>query len=959
MLQVINSYFQKIVDIIRSYNGDILKFAGDALIVEWKTTKRTSKEHTPAPLLATICAAKLVDSCSDFAVRIPTLGANTVNSDPATSKTALLNIHCAIGFGKVVGTHVGNQKRMEYVICGDALRQVAKAMTVAKQGEAVASPETIAALQDTLILSAAPSESQPQVIATKSKLHFRLVNSAAFTKAKIAPTNSRLSEQCQSWNMSMLRRLYDCMSPYVHPAVLADSSGPSTRNTNFSTLNASMQNNNRRLSDSSFATHNSNTNAAEDARLRDVLTVFLQPILPDELDLLGSQPVTEVALELLQQIMMIVQSEVEHFQGQLRQFIVDDKGLVVILNFGLQGSTFPNTVEERAIPCISNVKTLLKTELNLGCKMGATYGKAYCGVVGGVTRHEYAILGPSVNLAARLMCSKGNPGILVDQALKMKAGPNHPFKSLPSVVAKGYDKPVRIYEPASSFNKSWVDIKEDELVGRTAEAYRLLCMAKEILNGRKNSPLLQPASKMVFICGPYGVGKSSILSQSARQIEHLCRKRSSSHHLTRHIFSDYDSFKPFSIVRPLFLDILRKGLTVDSVSNGSTSLEVEIREQEKAQLHLLFLKTCLQAAVPMQYIEMFAGLIFTDRLSDGIGKWSEKTQKMAEWNRVARLIVDVYLQMTESYDLVVLALDDLSGMDEFSWKIVRRLYTKTNKFLIVGAARNEFGLNIQRNDWDDLKGDNAPSPGNNFSYMRLGPMSEDDIGSLTYTRLGLGRMCEDVVGPLACKRLSNPLLELELGVTRTVYSLSQGNPSLACQILDQMYGSTAGKDLDDSSAQSLGSSAKNVDVEGVKDVLLNRLDALSAGIRLSLNCGAMLGLSFSLADAISVLEKYNDITNIEDQAEHAELVRQSLFEAEKSGFLSSSQILAGPGISFVLFKFPHPLLREVISQQTLQEWKDRIQQMIDSVKCSEFVPLHDSWRGNDVAVAESKPIRSV
>jgi class 3 adenylate cyclase len=931
-VQVINSYFQKIVDIIRAYDGDILKFAGDALIVEWKTSTTssttTSNEHPSAPLLATICAAKLVDACSDFAVRIPKPVADTAGAVPANA--ALLNIHCAIGFGKVVGTHVGNQKRMEYVVCGDALRQIDQAMKVANKGEVVASPETIAALQDTLIFTASASRSQPQVIATKSQVHFRSVDSKAFAKTKIDANNSKLSQQCQGWNMSMLRLLYDRMSPYVHPAVLADSCGPTTAtNVSLSTLDASIQGNHRRMSHSSIGTSNSNTNAAEDARLRDVLTVFIQPILPDNLDLLGSQPITEVALELLQQIMMIVQSEVEHFQGQLRQFIVDDKGLVVILNFGLQGSTFPNMVEERAIPCITNVKTLLKTELELGCKMGATYGKAYCGVVGGHTRHEYAVLGPSVNLAARLMCSKGNPGILVDQALKMKAGPNHPFKSLPSVLAKGYDKPVRIYEPANSFHKAWVDIKEDSLVGRSAETFRLLCMAKTILKGKKKPSC--PSSQMVFICGPYGVGKSSVISQATRQIDHLCRKRSARHHVTRHIFSEYDSFKPFSIVRPLFIDILRKMQQTSwggsLVSNGSKSREEEI--QDEAQLYLLFLKTCLQAAVPMQYIEMFAGLIFTDKLSDCIGKWSDKTQKMAEWNRVARLLVNVYLQMTDSYDLVVLALDDLSGMDEFSWKIIRRLYTKTSKFLIVGASRSEFGLNIQRSDWDDLKGGDQPSLGSSFSYMLLGPVREDEIDSL------------------ACKRLSQP--SVDKAVSRTVYALSQGNPFLACQILDQMFGSSKG--LDDL--------AISIETEGVKDVLLNRLDALPAGVRLSLNCGAMLGLTFRLADAISVLEKYNGIATIEDQAEHAELARRSFVEAEQSGFLSSSQILGGTGVGFVLYTFSHPLLRDVISQQTLQEWKDRIQRLIDSVLCSDYVSHHDSWRGKDFSAAQNKPIRSV
>jgi class 3 adenylate cyclase len=41
----------------------------------------------------------------------------------------------------------------------------------------------------------------------------------------------------------------------------------------------------------------------------------------------------------------------------------------------------------------------LKSELKVDSRIGATFGKVYCGVVGGVRRHEFAVMGPAVNLA--------------------------------------------------------------------------------------------------------------------------------------------------------------------------------------------------------------------------------------------------------------------------------------------------------------------------------------------------------------------------------------------------------------------------------------------------------------------------------------------------------------------------------------------------------------------------------
>ena len=44
---------------------------------------------------------------------------------------------------------------------------------------------------------------------------------------------------------------------------------------------------------------------------------------------------------------------------------------------------------------------LAKLEATIGIATGTTF----CGIVGGYARHEYAVVGPTVNLAARLMVS--------------------------------------------------------------------------------------------------------------------------------------------------------------------------------------------------------------------------------------------------------------------------------------------------------------------------------------------------------------------------------------------------------------------------------------------------------------------------------------------------------------------------------------------------------------------------
>ena len=168
--------------------------------------------------------------------------------------------------------------------------------------------------------------------------------------------------------------------------------------------------------------------------------------------------------------------------------------------------------------------------------MGATIGKAYCGVVGGINRHEYAILGPSINLAARLMASTSNPGILVDEVVKLKAG-DRPFRSLPPIKAKGYDDLVKIFNPEENVRRAWKDVS-GEFVGRQEEIESLRRMADIKVDDTSTA-------KTIFVSGPNGIGKSFVLSQAARVIESAFQMNQEKCHISRFVFCEKDSFRPF------------------------------------------------------------------------------------------------------------------------------------------------------------------------------------------------------------------------------------------------------------------------------------------------------------------------------------------------------------------------------------------------------------------------------
>jgi len=277
--------------------------------------KETRKKRQLALLKAISCAAFLVAKCSDF----------SVHKDDEKQIASTLNLHCAIGFGKVVGVHVGDKERKEYLIIGDTVRQVSDAMTISKLGEVVASNEAVSMLQD-LVRFKSPvdtSKKEPQVVATKEKALFKVKKKSRKKLSKKKKTRiESLTKLYSKWDHERLELLRSRMAPYVHPVVVADElrTEDDPHRTEMCTSQAKQQN--------------------IKPELRDVFTVFIQPKV--NVDLNGKEASHNEVRELLNNIMLLVKSEASIQKGHLRQMIVDDKGLVVMVNFGLRGSTFPN-----------------------------------------------------------------------------------------------------------------------------------------------------------------------------------------------------------------------------------------------------------------------------------------------------------------------------------------------------------------------------------------------------------------------------------------------------------------------------------------------------------------------------------------------------------------------------------------------------------------------------------------
>ena len=100
----LNKYFHKMMCIIQQYGGDVLKFAGDALLICFDMDEASAR-------IAIECALVLVAQCDNY--------------KPAEDMPITLSLHVAVGGGEGVEMHIGGiGDRWEHCISGDFFLEV-------------------------------------------------------------------------------------------------------------------------------------------------------------------------------------------------------------------------------------------------------------------------------------------------------------------------------------------------------------------------------------------------------------------------------------------------------------------------------------------------------------------------------------------------------------------------------------------------------------------------------------------------------------------------------------------------------------------------------------------------------------------------------------------------------------------------------------------------------------------
>lgn len=711
-----------------------------------------------------------------------------------------------------------------------------------------------------------------------------------------------LRKHCRRLPLDSLSRLHSQVALYVHPVVRGEVWG--------STANAVSSDGKEDI----LQRHHT------EAELRTVYTIFVKAMVIPEL--CGDATTDDKLFSTLRNMMHLTCRELDRFSGQLRQFIVDDKGVVLIAVFGLRGSTFSDMVANNALPACFAIQKALSTS-GVETRIGATMGKAYCGVVGALRRHEFSVMGAPVNLSARLMDSPMNDGLLVDENVRNNANRKYAFRSLKPVKAKGYDAPVGILEPVHEMaSRATRKSKPTKFVGREDEKTAIAGFADTILNDPLN-----PHAFIVNVVGDSGIGKSAMIISAMSDIKLLSWKKNKVLVSLRSSSTEDQQRIPLSAFRKILLGAIRElsfrdgsvimnqdfagsssdiwqnesplipskhlfdgrsshARSLTSINNHQGNFTTQAQNLSDTSFSPTFsrsgsltlnresvsrivmgrfpyLEKLRWACHEAGYNEQFADLIACQFL--GIEESLAVTHFNGDVPQISDLvecIAQCFIKLVDFADITVVFIDDFQWVDTFTWRVVRALSQSAKRMVILRASRSHDKRALRRLS-------NGLSKGVNSSMeITLGPLELDDIRDLISHILAVPN--EDGT--------------IDDDVCTYVYQKTGGLPVYVIELLETMK-RTKALIFDDNGQLRL---AAKTDLEGeecsslVLNQMLNRFDSLDPLVRKILHTCAVLGQSFSLSDVVRVHHPGIKISFIEDSLNVAvsEMILLELGEEE-------------------------------------------------------------------------------
>ncbi|KAK5577743.1 hypothetical protein RB653_002691 [Dictyostelium firmibasis] len=763
----LNSYFTILIKIVKGFGGDIVKFAGDAVLAHWPT----NGELINRVRIACECSLALQKKLHNFPV-----------------PGGFLTLHIGIGCGDISGVYVGGCKeKVEFLICGEALIQATLCEKEAESGEIYVSPATQEKMKPYATFSQKKQKHNYKLESITTLLEKDLINDFDFLSTMVgSQINHKFLQE-----LPLLMDMEDSLKRFVPNAV-----------------------------------HNQFKNDYL-AELRFITVLFM--------NLSYGTPNPDTDLDKLQNIVFESQAIVYKHEGTVRQFIVDDKGCVLIAAWGVPPHSHeddPSRAVEAAMEIVVNV-----FKLAVISSVGITTGKCFCGDVGSDERREYAVVGDIVNLAARLM-SHSQGGVLCDEETSKTAKMIEFVKLANPIKVKGKVAPINVYKPIKKLQSMKNSsprhmIKNKGIIGRHTQLRQMANIIDQITSN--SGP-----THVAIIEAEAGLGKSRFISEIKYS---FC--------MDLKMFKASGIQMSESISFYIWKQILSPFLKEESV-NGYPSFT----DLTSTQIQLL--NQVLDTAIPITLSNTDGGTeklpVMIEQLQTPVGKLtseeSKENRRYSAQQRAESLQLIMMKLLTKAIPTgSIIVIDDAQFMDSASWTLtLNAVKNLANCLIIISLRPSKDGI----------------------------PYGFSQLASELVTKIQLEPLSGKVETTLLVERMLDfPSDEggIPDEIIEEIYNRSQGNHF----VIEEMVNGLISNGLIDEASSRFINPKEAIDhvrlslPRTVTSLITSRVDRLSPIQQLELKIASVIGMPFTVdslhrilpLDAISKQDLAKDLAVLE------------------------------------------------------------------------------------------------
>ncbi|XP_008065793.1 adenylate cyclase type 10, partial [Carlito syrichta] len=456
LVEILNYHISAIVEKVLIFGGDILKFAGDALLALWKVERKQLKN-----------VITVVVKCSLEIHGLFEAGGSKEGLD--------IGVKIGVAAGHISILVFGDETRNFFLVTGQTVDDVRHAQGMAQMNDVILSQNCWQLCDRSMIeIERIPGQ-------RAAKLSFLKLPSS-FKFDKFFTRCMAFMEHYPSGDHKNLLRLACTLK--------------STPELELSLQKYVMENILKQIGDKHLRGYLS--------ELRPVTIVFVNLMFKE-------QNKTEVIGSVIHDTCVHINSVLKVFHGQINKVFMFDKGCSFLCVFGFPGEKAPDEVAHALESAVDIFDFCSQVHKIHTVSIGVTRGTVFCGIVGHTVRHEYTVIGQKVNIAARMMMCY--PGIVTCDSVTYHDSklPAYFFKELPKKFMKGVADSGPVYQCLDLHEKVMLRMaysirKRNELyplLGRNKEIEYFICTMKEFFVYNQSRVLVYEASP--------GYGKSQVL----------------------------------------------------------------------------------------------------------------------------------------------------------------------------------------------------------------------------------------------------------------------------------------------------------------------------------------------------------------------------------------------------------------------------------------------------------------